>query len=186
MFTHTFIAVLTLSLVALPCVAEDKVVERQPVQHRVTGLFSPDRENDLREVLKTLLDVKLVSVDYKTSEATFLYDADKLLSRPKPEEIPERLDNLLRSASQSTFGIRPLCLIPKDKLKWIEIPVAGLDCKACCLAAYESVYKIDGVEQATASFKDGLVTAFVNPEKTNRAALEAALKARGVTLKLEQ
>lgn len=163
--------------------ADDKPAEPSAVKHRITGLFSPDRQIDLREVMKKLPDVKLVSIDYHNSEATFEYDADKLFNRPKPEQIPERFDNLLRSVSNSTFGIRPLCTIPKDKLEFIEIPVIGLDCKGCCLAAYEAIYKIDGVEQATASFRDGLVTALFNPEKTNRAALEEALKMKRVELK---
>ena len=50
-------------------------------------------------------------------------------------------------------------------------------------AVDEAIYKIDGVEQATASFKAGLVTALINPEKTNRAALEEALKMKQVELK---
>ena len=65
----------------------------------------------------------------------------------------------------------------------VEIPVVGLDCKACCLAAYEAIYKLEGVERATASFKDGLVTAWIDSEKTDRTKLEAALKQRNVTLK---
>ena len=157
--------------------------EPQPVTHRVTGLFSSDRQDDLREVIKNHLpEVTLVSIDDKTSEATFIYDADKLFNHPKPEQIVERFDNLLRTHSQGTFGIRPVCAIPRDKLKWIEIPVVGLDCKGCCLGAYEAIYKIEGVEQATASFKDGLVTALTNPELVDRAALEDALKKKGVTL----
>lgn len=178
-------AAIAFVLLAFSCSAEGKTDLTKPATHRVTGLFSVDRENDLRETVKKLPDVKLVSIDFKNGEATFEYDADKLLNRPKPEEIPQRFDDLLRSNSNYTFGIRPLCTVPKEKLKRVEIPVIGLDCKACCLAAYESIYKIDGVEQATASFKDGLVTALIDPGKTDRAALETALKSRGVTLKDE-
>jgi len=101
----------------------------------------------------------------------------------RPEQIIERFDNKLREVSRSTFGIKPICATPRDKLQFIEIPVLGLDCKACCLAAYEAVYKLEGVEQATASFKDGLVTAWIDPQQTNREKLEAALKQRNVTLK---
>lgn len=168
--------------IATICAADDKPAELQPIKHRVTGLFSPDRQNDLREVLKKLPDMKLVSIDYRNSEATFLYDADKMFNRPKPEQISERFDNLLRSVSNSTFGIRPLCATPKDKLEFIEIPIVGLDCKGCCLGAYEAIYRLEGVEQATASFRDGLVTAWIDPKKTNRAALEDALKKRNVQL----
>ena len=67
-----------------------------------------------------------------------------------------------------------------EKLTLVEIPVVGLDCKACCLGAYEAIYRLEGVEQATASFKDGLVTAWIDASKTDRAQLETALKQRGV------
>ena len=50
------------------------------------------------------------------------------------------------------------------------------------LAAYEAVYKLDGVERATASFREGRVTALIDPSKTDRKALEDALKKRGVSL----
>lgn len=172
-------------LVETHCItAEDKPAERPPVTHRVTGLFSPDREADLKKVFaEKLPDVKLVSIDFKNSEGTFVYDADALFNKPKPEQLIERFDNLLRTHTQGTFGIRAVCTTPKDKLAVIEIGVVGLDCKACCLALYESIAKIDGVEQATASFKDERVTAWIDPKKTDRAALEDALKKRGVTLK---
>jgi copper chaperone CopZ len=170
------------ALSAFPALADDKPAPSQH-KHRVTGLFSRDRENDLRDLVQELPGVKLVTIDFENSEATFEYDADKLFNKPKPEQIPARLDNLLRTASRSTFGIRPLCTIPKEKLTLIEIPVIGLDCKACSFAAYEIVHRIEGVERATASFKDGLVTALIDPEKTSRAALEEALKKRNVELK---
>lgn len=177
-------ALLTLALLftATICGADDKAPEPASIKHRVTGLFSPDREDDLREVIQKLPDVKLVSIDFPTSEAAFTYDAAKLFPGAKPEQHLERFDDLLRSVSSSTFGIAPLCKTPKDKLTRIEIPVVGLDCKACCLAAYEAIYKIEGVEQATASFKDGRVTALIDPEKTNRPALEEALKSKRVEL----
>ena len=185
---HFLVAVLVLSCLTCPtglCRAEEKPPE-PTIKHRVTGLFSPDREDDLREILKDKLpDVKLVSIDYPTSEAAFNYDPAKLFPGAKPDQIQERFDNLLRSVSSSTFGIAPLCTTPKDKLTRIEIPVIGLDCKACCLAAYEAIYKIDGVEQATASFKEGKVTALIDPLKTNRTALEEALKKKQVELRAQ-
>ena len=157
--------------------------DKQTVTHRVTGLFSPDREDDLRLLLADKIpEVTLVSVDFESSEARFTYDADLLFNRPKPEQVVERFDNLLRSHSRGTFGIRSVCAIPKDQLKQIEIPIVGLDCKGCCLAVYETIYKIEGVEQAAVSFKDGRITARINPDRVDRAALEEALKKRGVTL----
>ena len=157
--------------------------EVQSVKHRVTGLFSREREDDLREAVKRMKDVTLVSIDFDTAEVVFSYDPAKLFPQTKEKDLLERFDNLLKTNSSHTFGVWPLCATPKDKLTRLEIPVVGLDCKGCCLAAYETVSKIDGVEQATASFKEGRVTALVDSTKTNRTALEEALKKRGVALK---
>jgi copper chaperone CopZ len=155
----------------------------ETVTHRVTGLFSPDRETDLRAVLEQLPEIKLVSLDFEHAEATFTYDPAVAFKSAKPEEIVKRFDEKLRAVSNSTFGIQPLCPTPKDQLTRVEIPVVGLDCKACGLAAYEAIFKIDGVAQATASFKEGRVTALIDPAKTNRAALDAALEKKQVKLK---
>ena len=57
-----------------------------------------------------------------------------------------------------------------------RIGVAGLDCKGCAYGAYRTLAKIDGVERATVYFKQWIVTARVDPSKTNREALVAALK----------
>ncbi len=54
--------------------------------------------------------------------------------------------------------------------------MAGLDCKGCAFGAYRAVAKLDGVERATVDFRRGIVTARVDPSKTNREALVAALK----------
>ncbi len=153
------------------------------IKLRVNGLFSPDREADLREVMVQIPDARLLSIDYANAEAVFAYEANKSFDKAKPEKIPERLDNAVRTHSRSTFSIKPLSTTPKEKLQAVEIGVVGLDCKGCALAAYESVARIEGVEQATASFKDGLVTAKFDPEKTNRGALEEALTKARVELK---
>lgn len=42
--------------------------------------------------------------------------------------------------------------------------------------------KQEGVEQATASFKEGKITALIDPAKTGREKLEGVLKERGVTI----
>lgn len=151
--------------------------------YRVTGLFMPSREDDLKEFAKQIPEVTLVSVDYKLAEAKVKFDPAKAFPGTKPDKYAERVDNLLRNATRHTMGIRPLSTTARDKLEYVEIGVVGLDCKACSLAAYECVYKLDGVEQATASFKDGLVTAWIDPTKTDKGTLEAALKKRNVQLK---
>lgn len=153
------------------------------IKVRVTGLFQPDRERDLREVMLLIPDAKLISIDYGSAEAVFEYDPQKSFNKATPANFPERLDNAVRTNSHSTFGIKPQCTTPKDKLQRIEIGVIGLDCKGCALAAYEAVARLEGVEQATCSFKEGLVTAKFDPEKTNREALEAALERARVELK---
>lgn len=163
--------------------AEVVAAEPQTLKARVTGLFAPDREGDLRQLLEEWPEVTLVSVDFAHAETVLRLDAGKLFPGVKPDQVLARLDEKVRGASHGTFGLKPPSTVPRDKLKRVEIPVVGLDCKACCLAAYESVARIDGVEQATASFKDGLITALINPEKTTRATLEEALKMRRVQLK---
>ena len=157
--------------------------EVQEVTHRVTGLFAPEREADLRDAVKGMSGVELVRVDVERGEAVFAYDPDVLLKNTKPSERVKRFDQLLRQASRHTFGARPPLTVPWEKLVKVEIPVAGLDCPGCDLAAYESVSKIDGVEQATASFREGRLTARIDPDRTSRDALVEALKKRRVGLK---
>jgi len=163
--------------------ADDKKDALTQTKYQVTGLFMPDREADFREVMETVPDVKVVSIDYKNAEATFEFIPQKISPGAKPEQVLQRIDNLVKTASNSTFTLKPLRKAPIEKLKWIDIPVVGLDCKACSYALYEIVAKLEGVEQATASFKDGRVSALIDPEKTDREKLEAALKKRNVQLK---
>jgi copper chaperone CopZ len=178
----------SLSVLAASCVglllADPARGEDQPVRgrHRITGLFSPDRVADLRETFERLPDIKLVDLDYETAEATLEYVPAKAFPGTKPDEIVKRLDERLRTASSHTFGVLPLSGVPREKLKRVEISVVGLDCKGCSLAAYEAVYKLDGVERATVSFKEGRVTALVDPDRADRARLEEALKKKGVRL----
>jgi hypothetical protein len=152
-------------------------------KHQITGLFSTDREQDLRDVVAKLPEFKLAGIDFANAEAVFEYDPAKSFPGAKPEQIVERFDNLLRGASNHTFGVKPLRTVDRDKLKLVEIPVVGLDCKACSLGAYDAVYRLKGVECATASFKEGRVTALIHPDLTDRTELETALKQRGVQIK---
>lgn len=175
---------MALVIVLTAVLAQAQTVE---AKHRITGLFSPERVDELKESFKKVKDATLVSVDYERAEAVLSYDPKKMSNKKqdaeREKETVERLDNLLRQASSHTLGVRALSTTPKEKQTKIEIPVAGLDCKACCLAAYEVIYKLDGVDAATCSFKEGKMTALIDPEKTNRATLEDALKKRGVTVK---
>jgi copper chaperone CopZ len=149
---------------------------------RIYGLFSPDRKDDLNQVMQKLPDIKLVNVDFDAGEATFEYDIKKVFGSPTPEQIPERLNNMLRGASNGTFGVKPLSTIPRDKLQKLEIPVYGLDCKACSFACYKMLAEVDGVEYAIASFKEQKAVVLIDPSKTSREALEKRMKEREVSL----
>jgi hypothetical protein len=152
------------------------------VRYRVTGLFQPDRVDDLREELKQWPDVTLVSVDYQTAEAEFKFDPTVVFPGAKPAQWVEQFNTKLRGMTRGTFGVRALSTIPREQLKLVEIPIFGLDCKGCSFAAYNAVSQLPGVEQATASFKEGRLTAWINPEETDQSKLEAALKQRRVPL----
>jgi copper chaperone CopZ len=164
----------------LPCIVLSSRAAGDTIKHQITGLFMKEREQDLREAVAKIPHVKLVSIDFANAEATFEYDPAQAFPGAKPGQIVERFDTLLRNASTHTFGVKPLRSASLEKLKLIEISVAGLDCKACSLAAYEAIYKLPGVERATASFREGRVTALVDPDQIDRTRLEEALKKRGV------
>lgn len=155
-------------------------------KHGIIGLFSPDRQDDLREVLKLVPEFQLVKLDYDNAEVTLRYNVTKLLPNanpkkpPKEDEITQRLNNLLGTASQGTFRLKALPAVPKDKLTRLEIKIGVLDCKACRYGAYLAVLKVEGVEFATVSAKPSMVTAWIDSGKADRAALEASLKRAGV------
>lgn len=174
-----FVAVFIASFPAL-APADDKPARPERFTYRVLGLFSKDREADLREGFRDILDIKLVSVNFDDAEITVEFAPAKVFPGQKPDRVVELVNDKVRQATHHTFGVKPRSTVPKDKLQEVVIPVGGLDCKACCLAAYEIVAQVDGVMQATASFKDGKVTAKFDPSKTDRAKLEEALRKRGV------
>jgi hypothetical protein len=178
-------ALLSVVLASTVFAADERPARPQEFRHRVTGLFQPDRVEDLGRIVAQLPEVKLVGVDFRSAEAIFRYDAARL-GGGKPENALEHLDNLVRNASRSTFGIKPLSSTPREKLTPVEIDVYGLDCKACALVAYEAVAKINGVEQATASFKEGRVTAWIDGTKTRRESLVEALKKAHVEIPAKQ
>lgn len=144
----------------------------QSITHRIGGLFQADRADDLRKALKDESKVTLLSVDFDRAEATFSYHP-KAFSQ-------QSLGALL---SKKAFEIRPPSTTPAETLVQIEIPVLGLDCKACSLGTYRAISKVDGVDRATASLKEGRVSVWFDPAKTNRAALEETLKKLGLEVK---
>jgi copper chaperone CopZ len=144
----------------------------------VTGFFSNEREADLREAVEKIEKVEIKSIDFEMAIVTFGFETEETDS----EKIRSEIDNKLKNASNHTFSVIFPSPIEKEKLKHVEIAVVGLDCKACSYAIYRAIYQIEGVVRATASFKEGKVTALIDPEKTNRAALVEALTKRNVTL----
>jgi hypothetical protein len=174
------ITITSLFLMAATAVAADDPVT---VKYRITGLFSPEREADLREAAKKMADVTLSAVDYEKSEVTFAYDPAKMQKGAKPEQVRSHIENLLRNASNHTFGLKPLSTIPREKLKRVEIAVGVLDCKACGFGLYSIVMGVPGVEQTFANYKEGIVTAWIDPEKTDREKVVDALKKREVRVK---
>jgi copper chaperone CopZ len=138
---------------------------------RILGLCYPERVEDLRAVIRTREDIVLVQVDYQHGTATFTFDKRKVSS--------ESIGNVIGSKG---FGIRPESQLPPERLVRVTIGVVGLDCKGCALGTYNAIGSIDGVERATVSYKEGLVSAFIDSSKTSQAVLEEALKKAGVTL----
>jgi len=179
----SWVVVVALGVCAGSAAADNKADAPPRVKYQVTGLFAPEREQDLREAFTKIPQIKLVDIDFKNAEITLEYDAAKVFPNTKPEEVLPKLDALLKTASTHTFGVKPLRTTPLDKLKVVEIPIGILDCKACGLAAYECVAKLDGVEWTVVNYREGRVTALIDPDKTDRGKLEDALRKLGAQVK---
>jgi hypothetical protein len=155
--------------------------EKQSTEFAIVGLFSPDREQDLRDVMADIPEFQLVRVDYDNARATFRYEAAalfperKLKNAPTPAEIQQRINALLTRASTNTFSLKLTPAVPKEKLTRIELNVGILDCKGCQYAAYLAAMKAPGVERATVA-RDGSLVAMVETGKTDDNAIKAALK----------
>lgn len=151
------------------------------VQVRVTGLFDRERHDEFRAAIEEFREVELVSFDPEVAEATLAYAPDApSLRGVKPDDVIRRLNERLRQLTRGTFGLKAPGDVPRDKLERIELAVRGLDCPACSLAAYETLTRIDGVEQAQLSFREGRAVAWIDPARTNCDALVNALQKRGV------
>jgi copper chaperone CopZ len=157
-------------------------------QFRIVGLFAPERQQDLREVLKETPEVQLVAVDLDNAEVTLRYDPAKLIPNFNPKKPPtaeqtlQRLNNVVVNSSQGSFRLMPRLAAPKEALTKVEIDVGILDCKACRFGAYRAVMGVDGVSRATVNASPSRVTAWIDARKTDRAALEKALTRVGVAV----
>jgi hypothetical protein len=153
-------------------------------KYQVTGLFSKERLADFRAAMKAVPKVEQISVDYDNAEAVFRFMPKEAFPHAsKPDHYVEHLNNAVRQASTHTIGIKPARTAPRDRLKWVEVAVSGCHCKACDLALYEIACRVECVEQAQGSFKEGRLRALIDPTKTDRVKLAAALKKRGVGVK---
>jgi cation transport ATPase len=171
-------------IVALAFAADRPKDAPVTLKYQVVGLFSKERVADFREAMKKVEKVELVSVDYDNAEAVFRFVPKVAFPHAsKPEHYVAHLNNAVRHASTHTIGVKPPRTAPRDKLKWVEIPVSGCHCKACDLALYDITARVEGVEQAQASFKEGKARALIDPTKTDRDKIIAALKKRGVSVK---
>ena len=173
-----------LTFMALCFSSPGTIAEETDHNCQVLGLFQADCVDDLRAVTQKLPGITLRKADHQTGIATFRFEPATVFPGAKsPEQLIEHLRNKLSGASQGVFEARPLSALPRKEQKAVKISIAGLDCKGCSYGAYLAIYKIEGVESATASFKEGDLIAWIDPTKTNRSALEEALTKRGVTLK---
>lgn len=152
-------------------------------KHAITGLFAETRVPALKDALAKVPGVRLVSLDVDEAEAVLEYDPKKLFPDIKPEQYAQRLDNLLRAASNHTLGVRPPRTLPLEKLQKVEIAVAGLDCEACSLALYEILARVEGVELVKASFREGRAVAWIDPKKADRSKLVEALRRQEVDVR---
>jgi copper chaperone CopZ len=148
----------------------------------VIGLFSPEREADLRAVFAQVPKVKLTAIDYRYAEITVEFIPSQAFPGSNEKDWPALLDNLVRAASTNTFSLRRLSGVSHDELEPIEMRILGLDCKACSLAAHETVVKVEGVAAATVNFREARLVALVDPKRVTRARLVEALKRLEVQL----
>ncbi|MFN0077267.1 MAG: heavy-metal-associated domain-containing protein [Prosthecobacter sp.] len=175
-----YTAILCLALTSLH--AEEMTV-------RILGFSHEERIADFHKMIATLPELKLVTLDADKASATLSYDPLVLLGKPKPkpeelapEKILERIDNLIGKASVRTFTATKATGIADGKLTQVQVKVGVLDCKGCRYGAYIAIAKIEGVERASVNSDSRTLTAWIDATKTNKEAIEAALKKARVEL----
>ena len=78
-----------------------------PYTYRVLGLFSKDREADLRAAFELMPEFKLSKVDFDYAEITVAFAPAKLFPGQKADRVTELVNDRLRQASHHTFGVKP-------------------------------------------------------------------------------
>jgi len=169
------------SLLVILCLMASAALAEES-RHGIRGLSAPEREPDLREAIEGIPGVQLVDLDHDKAEVTLRYDLSALFPNYNPKnpvkltDIEKSLDGKLRSATQGSFSLRPLCTIPEEELQRVSIKIAIPDCKGCRLGTYNSIAKLDGVELVRLSGDFSEVLAWLDPKKTNRETLIEAMK----------
>ncbi len=160
-----------------------QISEQHTLTVQVTGLFMRDRVDAFRALLQQVPEVRLLELDFETAQARLAYDPECDLFRGvQPTQLIERCHNRLQQLSRSTLGMRAVSSVPREQWKKLDLQIAGLDCMACSYAAYDALIRIEGVEQATASFRDGKATAWYNAAVTNQELIVMTLKQRQVVV----
>lgn len=190
LMTNTLSPVASPALRTLPVASEElprpnhEFDGAHEVRLRLLGLFIPEQLGSFRRQLEKFPEARVEAVDYETAEVTLRYAAESDMFRnATPLQVVERLNDRIRQLSQGIFSVKPLGKVPHSDLQRIEIPIIGLDCHACSLAVHEILTQVEGVEHATASFRDGCGVAWVNPATVSRETLVQALRQRNVTIK---
>jgi hypothetical protein len=168
-------------LLALGLLSDLHAAPSVEISRRVVGLFEPSRVDDLKQLVPTLPGVDLLRVDYDSTVAVWRLDPALVMTNynakkpPTEEQLAQRLDSLLGAASARSFALKPLSGIPAEKATLVQLRPPILDCRGCRFAVYNSIAKLEGVEIATVG-KDGLISARIDPAKTDQQTLLAALK----------
>ena len=167
----------------LPEPPSDDFAAAAQQEWQVRGLFDRRRVEEFQQLFADIPEAKLINVNFATARATIAIASESELFRgASTDQIVERLHNRIRQLSEYTIGVQLPPQARQDALTEIEIPIVGLDCRACSLAVYETLMNVDGVVRAQASFGNGRATAWIDGNTTDRSALEAALRQKGVQL----
>jgi len=152
--------------------------------YRITSFFIPERADAIRKAFESAHEgLKVVKLDFNNATATLRFDPEVVVPRAgkNPKTQDAVMNHLIRGATQGLIVLsEPLSA--NQKLAEVTIPVAGLDCIGCSYAAYEAVRRIDGVEYAIASFKNGRVYCRYDGDKTNPKQLQEALLKKRIPL----
>ena len=159
--------------------------EDKEYRWRLTSLFQRDRVEEVRQAIESMNpEVKVLDIDYSTSIATLKFDAKKLYPGARTEKnLVYQFGQSLRTHTRGVVESLAIPDTPTDKIKEVTIPIAGLDCKGCSYGAYLSVYKLPGVDYATASFHKGELYARIDTRTdTSEQTLREALLKKKITL----